>query len=56
MISSISLSKFKSFILENGKRILKVQQFGAKTAKESYPFGVDSVPPESLQHLCGNNE
>jgi hypothetical protein len=46
MISIISLSKFTSFIIENGKRILKVKQYGAKTAKESYPFGFDSVPPE----------
>lgn len=41
----ISLSKLKSSTIEQGKRILKVLQFGAKTAKESYPFGFDSVPP-----------
>ena len=40
----ISLAKFKSFTIEQGKRILKLTQFGAKTAKESYPFGFDSVP------------
>jgi hypothetical protein len=41
----ISLSKLKSSTIEQGKRFLKVLQFGAKTAKESYPFGFDSVPP-----------
>lgn len=41
-----TFSKYKSSILESGKRILKVFQFGAKTAKESYPFGFDSVPLE----------
>lgn len=44
---NISLSKFKSFTVEGGKRILKVFQFGAKTAKECYPFGFDSVPLEN---------
>ncbi len=45
---TISLSKFKSFTIENGKRIIKSMQFGAKTAKESYPFGFDSVPHENF--------
>lgn len=44
MKNTSTLSKFKSFIIENGKRILKVNQYGAKTAKESYPFGFDSAP------------
>jgi hypothetical protein len=39
-----TLSKFKSFAIESGKRILTVMQYGAKTAKESYPFGFDSAP------------
>jgi hypothetical protein len=43
----ISLARFKSAIIEGGKRILKVEQFGAKTAKECYPFGFDSMPPEN---------
>lgn len=42
----ITLSKIKSATIEAGKRILKVTQFGAKTAKESYPFGFDSQPLE----------
>jgi hypothetical protein len=44
----ISFSKIKSSVIEAGKRILKVEQFGAKTAKEAYPFGFDSVPPEGF--------
>jgi hypothetical protein len=44
----ITFSKFKSSTIEQGKRILKVLQFGAKTAKESYPFGFDSSPLENL--------
>ena len=42
----ITLSKFKEASIEAGKRFLKVLQFGAKTAKESYPFGFDSAPLE----------
>lgn len=44
----ISFSKIKSSVIEAGKRILKVEQFGAKTAKESYPFGFDSSAPEGF--------
>ena len=40
----ITLSKFKSSTIEQGKRILKVLQFGAKTAKECSPFGYDGNP------------
>ena len=43
----ITFSKMKSSTIEQGKRILKVLQFGAKTAKESYPFGFDSSPLEN---------
>lgn len=42
----ITLSKLASSVIEQGKRILKVKQFGVKTAKESYPFGFDSSAPE----------
>jgi len=42
----ITFSKIKSATIEAGKRILKINQFGAKTAKESYPFGFDSQPLE----------
>ena len=44
----ITFSKMKSSTIEQGKRILKVLQFGAATAKESYPFGFDSSPLENL--------
>jgi len=39
-----TLAKVKSFVIESGKRILTVMQYGAKTAKEAYPFGFDSAP------------
>lgn len=42
----ITLSLFKSAVIESGRRILKVAQFGAKTAYECAPFGVDSQPLE----------
>jgi hypothetical protein len=44
----ITYSKVKSSIIEQRKRILKVSEFGAKTAKESYPFGFDSSPLENM--------
>jgi hypothetical protein len=44
----ITLSKVKSVIIENGQRILKVIQFGPKTAKEISPFGFDSAAPEGM--------
>lgn len=44
----ISLSKYFSAVIEGGKRILKVTQYGTKTAKEAYPFGFDSQPPEGM--------
>lgn len=42
----ITLAKLASSIIENGKRILKLKQFGVKTAKEVAPFGFDSQAPE----------
>ena len=44
----ITFSKTRSSVIEQGKRILKVMQFGAKTSKESYPFGFDSSPLENM--------
>jgi len=44
----ISLGKYFSSVIEQGKRILKVSQFGTKTAKESYPFGFDSQPLQGM--------
>lgn len=39
-----SLSKVISSIVEQGRRILKVREYGVKTAFESAPFGDDSNP------------
>lgn len=55
----ITFSKFKSSSIEAGKRIIKVLQFGPKTAKEAYPFGFDSQPPEDWTAIyaeTSNNE
>jgi len=40
----ITYAKIKSATIELGKRILKFEEFGAKTASESMPFGIDSNP------------
>ena len=40
----ITFAKVRSSTIEGGKRILKVLQFGTKTAKEVSPFGFDSSP------------
>jgi len=42
----VTYGKYKSSILENGKRILKFLGIGgsASTASESMPFGIDSNP------------
>lgn len=44
----ISFAKVKQWSLENGKRILKLFQFGAKTAKVAAPFGDDSNPLKDM--------
>lgn len=44
----IYFSKFFESALEAGKRVLKVNQFGAKTANESMPFGIDSNPIKDM--------
>lgn len=44
----ITFSKFKNATIKNFKRVLKVQQFGVKTAAESMPFGDDSAPLENM--------
>ena len=43
----ITLSKLKSIAIEQGQRILKVMQYGPKTANECGPFGLDSSPLEN---------
>lgn len=47
----ITYSKFKSAVIEGGKRIITVLQFGAKTAKEISPFGIDGQPPPDMTAL-----
>lgn len=43
----ITLSKIKSVSIEAKQRILKVFQYGPKTANECGPFGLDSSPLEN---------
>lgn len=44
----ITFSKAKDFTIEQGKRILKVFQFGAKTAKVASAYGDDSNPIDNM--------
>jgi hypothetical protein len=44
----ITFSKYKESIISNGKRILKVLEFGPKTANESMPFGYDAQPIKEM--------
>lgn len=44
----ITFSNFFSSLIEKGSRILKVEQFGAKTAVECSPFGEDSSPVKGM--------
>lgn len=43
----ITLAKVKDSFLEKSKMIIKVLQFGPKTAKQVLPFGIDSNPLEN---------
>lgn len=47
----VTLSKVKSTAIESGKRILKVLQYGIKTAVEVSPFGDDSCPVDNMSAL-----
>lgn len=44
----ITFSKVKDSIVELGKRILKVEQYGAKTAKVASDYGDDSQPLKNM--------
>jgi hypothetical protein len=44
----ITFSKVRDFLIENGKRILKVDQYGAKTAKVAANYGEDSQPLKNM--------
>lgn len=50
----ITFSKLDSVILQAGKRVLKVLQFGPKTASESAPFGIDSSPLKGMTAIYGS--
>jgi len=48
-MSNITLSKTKGSILDSiGRRIYKIFEIGAKTAKECAPFGIDSSVPDEF--------
>lgn len=44
----ITLGKVRSSIIKAGKRILKIEEYGVKTALEVSSFGDDSNPVENL--------
>lgn len=51
----LTFSKLDSSTLSNiGKRILKVLQFGAKTASECSPFGIDANPIKGMTAVYGD--
>lgn len=52
----ISFSTFKSAVIDAGQRILKVVQYGAKTAAECMPFGDDSNPVANMQAIYATTE
>lgn len=52
--SGVTFAKFVEATLELGRRILKVKQFGVKTALESSPFGVDSNPIKDMIAVYSN--
>jgi hypothetical protein len=52
----ISVSSISSFFMQEGYRILKVIQYGAKTADECSPFGDDSNPVEGMDAIFCETE
>lgn len=44
----ITLAKVKESVETNGRKIIKVIQYGVKTAKQSSPYGIDSTPIANL--------
>jgi hypothetical protein len=50
----LSLSRVKEITINALNRVLKVEQFGIKTANESMPFGVDSSPLKDMIAIYGN--
>lgn len=52
----ISLSVVKQNIIKNGRRILKVLQYGAKTADVVGPYGDDSAPLPNMIAIYATTE
>lgn len=52
----ISLANVVSAVIKNGTRILKVMQYGAKTADECGPFGDDSSPLKDMVAVYAQTE
>jgi len=52
----ISLSTIKDSFLQTGSRILKVLQYGAKTADECAPFGDDSNPVAGMTAIYAETD
>lgn len=50
----MTFSKFKESTITAFKRVLKVDQFGTKTALESSPFGIDSSPIKDMIAVYSN--
>lgn len=44
----ITFSKYKESAINAGKRVLKILEFGTKTASESMPFGYDGQPTKDI--------
>lgn len=44
----ITLAKIRSALIESGKRILKVEQYGVKSVKQASSFGDDGNPIENM--------
>jgi len=53
-MKDITYCKYKSFEIIKGERIIKVDQFGTKTADECMPFGEDSVPLKNYSAVYAN--
>lgn len=50
----LTFSKFKEAVIQQMRRVLKVEQFGIKTAAEAMPFGDDSQPLKDMVAILGD--
>ena len=53
---SVSNSTVEETFIEDEFRIIKVNQYGAKTADECSPFGIDSNPVEGMDAIFAETE